>query len=58
MNRILCLFAPLLALVLFASCKKDDVLYYNDVTFVNAADGVYITDYGLTYYIVEKATDK
>ena len=58
MNRIFCLFAPLLALVLFASCKKDDVLYYNDVTFVNAADGVYITDYGLTYDIVENATVK
>ena len=49
----------LLLLVLSAAgCKKDPVLYYNDISFVNATEGVYVSDAGVEYVIVENATDR
>ena len=57
MKRFLTFAAILLALAA-VSCKKDQVLYYNDVSFVTATDGVYISDAGVEYVIVENATDR
>lgn len=48
----------LLALsLLTVSCRKDRVLF-TDVAFVNAVSGVYTTDFGLVFNIVENASGK
>ena len=56
MKRLL-LIATLLSLAAIG-CKKDDVLFYNDITFITATDGVYISDAGNEYVIVENSTDR
>ena len=47
----------LLGLTFFA-CKKNDVIFYNDVSFITAQEGVYYSDAGLEYRIAENATGK
>lgn len=48
----------LLAAALVLSCKKDTVILYNDLSFVTASGGTYITDSNLEYIIVENASGK
>ena len=45
-------------LLLAVSCQKDKVLIYNNITFVNAVGGVYTTDYGLVFNIVENTSER
>ena len=45
-------------LVAAVSCKKDNVILYNDVSFVTAVAGRYYTDFGLEYVIVENASER
>ena len=52
------ILAVLFALLAAVSCKKDNVILYNDVTFVTADAGRYFTDFGLEYVIVENASEK
>ena len=47
-----------LLLAVAVSCKKDNVIIYNDVTFVTASAGRYFTDFGLEYVIVENASER
>ena len=51
-------FIGVALLLLAVSCQKDKVLFYNDVTFVNAVGGVYTTDYGLIFNVVENTSER
>ncbi len=58
MKRLSSLLLPLLLLMSLFSCKKDDILFQGDVTFVTAVEGVYTTDAGVQYIIVENRADR
>ena len=55
MKRFLSIAILLLCLV---SCKKDELIFHNDVSFVTVIDGEYFTDAGVQYIIVENASDR
>ena len=57
MKRFLYVVTLILCLAT-VSCKKDEILLYNNVTFVTVTDGKYLTDAGVQYIIVENATDR
>lgn len=43
--------------LLFVSCDKDDTIYYGDTTMVSYVNGAWVSDQGMTYYIVEQLCD-
>ena len=47
----------LLALSFLAACDKDDTIYYGDTTMVSYVNGAWVSDQGMTYYIVEQDCD-
>lgn len=50
------IFASLfIAVLLLASCKKDDTICYNNMTMANIVDEVLVSDQGNTFDIVEPA---
>ena len=57
MKRFLYVVTLILCLAT-VGCKKDEIILYNDITFVTATDGEYISDTGLKYIIVENASER
>lgn len=52
MRKYLLIFFPFLLLAV--ACDKDDTIYYGDTTMVTYVNGAWVSDQGMTYYIVEQ----
>lgn len=58
MRRFIRIFAFAIAGILgFAACRKDDTLRYSNVTMGNIVDGVFISDQGNRFNIVEQTCE-
>jgi len=51
------IFSGLFIAVLLCSCQKDNVLYYSDNAIGNVVGGLFVTDDGLKYNVVEQECD-
>jgi hypothetical protein len=57
MRKYLIYFATAIFATLQTSCQKDDTLHYNNATMGNIVDGVFISDQGNRFNVVEQNCD-
>ncbi len=48
------ILAAAIAAAAFLSCEKDSTIFYNETTMGNIVDGMFISDYGIGYNVVEQ----
>ena len=53
MKKITAIISMAVMILFAASCKKDDTIRYNNITMGNVVNGLFISDQGNTFHVVE-----